>query len=227
MKLIFNIAISIYIIGALGHELYSYDLDYLCITEEQATINWLIMLVRDIGIMSAASLAVIMSISNFIDSTNKTKAKLFIAGSISFCIFQIGITGYAHYMLINNPMTGSAVLLDNPDFLQTYEDKLLLNDKELTERITYSNAIASSIYMDSGTIINVIDINGVIAPYFPTPKDEKSLTELTKARALLEHTTQSLKNASIVWVVLLLFSITIGVVLVRRKTAYKTNKDRL
>ena len=220
MKRIFNIAIGIYIIGILGHEIYSYDLDYLYISEEQATINWLLMLIRDIGLMLAASLAVIMSFSNYSESKNKTKAKLFIVASISFCIFQISATGYAHYMLKSNPVTGSAVLLDNPDFLQTYESKLTLKNKKLTERVTYSNVIASSIYMDTGTIINVIDLNGVIAPYHPTPEDEKSHTELTKAKALLEHTTQSLKNANIVWVVLLLLSITIGVVLVRRKSAY-------
>ena len=220
MKFTFNLAIGIYIIGTLGHELYSYDLDYLYLSEEQSTINWLLMLVRDIGLMSAASLATIMSLSSYSKAKNKTKAKLFITASIAFCILQIGTTSYAHYMLTNNAISGSAVLLDNPDFLQTYEEKLSLNDKELTERIAYSNAIASSIYMDTGTIINVINLNGVIAPYCPTPEDEKNYAELTQAKALLKHTTKSLKYASMLWVALLFISVTIGVLLARRKSAY-------
>jgi hypothetical protein len=197
MKFILNIAITIYVIGAISHEIYSYDLDYLYLSETQSTINWLIMLIRDVGLMIAASLAVIMSITDYKQTKSKTKAKLFVTASILFCIFLGGASGYAHYLLVKNPITGSAALLDNPDFLQTYEEKLILDDRALTERISYSNAIASSIYMDNGEIINVIDKNSKLVPYTPTSKDKKHNAELIKAKVLLDHTSQSLKNASI------------------------------
>ena len=225
MKFIFNIAIVVYIIGILGHELYSYDLDYLYLTETQSTINWLIMLIRDIGLMVAVSLAIIMSLADYKQAKSKTKAKLFVAASILFCVFLASASGYAHYLLVKNPITGSAVLLDNPDFLQTYEEKLLLGDRVLTERISYSNAIASSIYMDTGEIINVIDSNGVLVLYTPTPEDKKNNTELIKAKTLLDHTKQSLKNSSILWVVLLLVSSIIGIIMARRKAAYNKSSN--
>ena len=225
MKFIFNLSIFVFIIGVIGHEWYSYDLDYLNLSETQSIINWLLMLIRDIGLMVAVSLAIIMSLANYNNTDNKTKAKLLVVASISFCIFQAGASGYAHYLLIKNPITGSAVLLDNPDFLQTYEEKLILSDRVLSERITHSNAIASSIYMDTGEIINVINQDGDVKPYIPTLKDKKNNIELIKARVLLDHTTQSLKNASISWVVLLIISTIIGIIMSRRKTAYNKSPN--
>ena len=70
MKTVFILSILIYTFADIAHGYYAKDIDYIHISASQSHAEWYMRVFRDIGAMVAASLAIIISISNY-PSTNK------------------------------------------------------------------------------------------------------------------------------------------------------------
>lgn len=221
MKYIFILFVFIYIVGDLGHDYYVDGIDYLNLTEKQAQTEWILRLVRDTGSVLAVFFSIVWSLSNYPLSENKTKSKILIILSVTFCIALITFSSIMYFMSKSMLSELDRCPFDKHDFISKYEEQITSNNKPLSERIKFSQSVASCIYRDSGRSIRVINEERALNTYHPSSEDIRFYNDLLSAKRLMVYTTESLRYASYLWLSVLLVSILIGVIAMRRKNAYK------
>ena len=217
MKIISKISLIVYAIGSIAHTYYANNLDFINISESQSQIEWYIKVFRDVGAMTAVSLAIILSISSYPLSNKKYKEKAYIVASILVCMIFLLLPSYAYYKMEDLKYKSSGTLLKNEKFIMEYNNNLKDDDIEILKRVQYSNNIASMIYRDTKTIINVVKPNGIIEAYSPTSEDDEMRIDLIQANKLMEHTKKTFRDAIFIWASILAFSTITGVFLARRK----------
>ena len=129
----------------------------------------------------------------------------------------LSFSSYAYYKMEDLKYKSSDTLLKNEKFMMEYNNKLKDDDIEIPKRVQYSNNIASMIYRDTKTIINVVKPNGIIEAYSPTSEDDEMRIDLIQTNKLREHTKKSFRSAIFIWASILAFSTITGVFLARRK----------
>jgi len=221
MKKIFSLAILIYLISGISHGIYSNNIDLLNLSEKQSQIEWLLRSFRDVGIIVAASCAIILSFLNYAESQNKLKAKFWVILSVSFCL-SLSAASYLMYkqseqlLLIMKTPT----IFIEPDKIKSYEKQIISNKYSLREKIKLSKSIASNTYIESGKILNIINKKGMLSPYEPSVKDIEKYNKSLHMIKIQEHTLTSLKYSVILWLVVLFISIITGIISYQRKIAY-------
>lgn len=221
MKYLLIGSILVFILGDAGHDYYVKNIDFMSMSEKQAMTEWLLRLLRDIGIFLAAALSIILSFSKYPSSKNKKIGAGLILLSVAFCVAMIAGSGY---MYSSSKEISSALTinpLDKPGFIQKYKQQITSTIKPLPERVRLSKSVASSIYRDSGAIVDVITEDGSLEPYTPSADDTNNRKKLLRAKSIALHTVESLKYASIAWLFILIVSVSIGALMLRRKSRIK------
>jgi len=168
------------------------------------------------------STGIIFSISNYATAKNKLLAKLWIVLSIASCLIlsimpyftSIALEKYLSILSEPDP-------LENPIKMKDYEKRIMAK-KSLSEKISLSKTIASTVYVKSGKVINIVDKNNQLTPYIPSKNDIKRHNEFIHTKKIMKHTINALKKAIFVWAFVLLISISIGLILYKRNRAKLT-----
>lgn len=88
----------------------------------------------------------------------------------SYCVSMTYFHGIADEIEIEK-MT---ILQRHPDFIETYEDYLNSGRAKLIESFSINENIASTLYIDEGIIVDIVDENGKRVRYVPTKTDKQS-----------------------------------------------------
>jgi len=223
MKKVSLFALVVFLASIIGHKIYISNLDFMHFTKCQALTEWIIRVIRDISLGVIISIGIISSISNYAIVKNRLLAKLWIALSVTSCLmlsvmpYFISIELEKHLSILSEPDP-----LENPIKMKDYE-KRILSKKSLSEKISLSKNIASTVYVKSGKAINVVDKNNQLTPYIPSQNDIKRHNEFVHTKKMMKHTISSLKKAIFVWAFVLFISIAIGLILYKRNRAKLTS----
>ncbi len=182
-------------------------------------------LMLGIALWVAIPLAIIFSFKNYYRTDNKLKAKLLIIGTtlagFIYAIMQL----YAYVVFSNLYLSLENIKTNHnePKFISMYNN--LLHDKKrtLTDRISITNELASSVYRSSGTKLEVVNKSGSISTYIPTVKDINYRKNITYLKEENSKMVKYKKYGSILYTVVLFISIIIGVVLMRRQRYIRHN----
>lgn len=204
-------------ITQLGHDLYFKDLDLFNLNSIQANIEWVLRLIRDMSVIFAVSLSIIISYVNFSIQDNKKKPAIYLSLSILLCVSLSAFTVYMHNEYKKSPFLSQHAILSDSELIEKY-DKLITSKKEsLPERIRLSHTAASNFYIDTGKIFNVIKDSGEKGLYVPTQKDKNERIKLLHAKKVFAHAMDSFKYASIIWIAVIFVSLFIAVILVKNR----------
>jgi len=220
LKLIFNIAWITSLLTFIAHNIYFQNLDLSTLSSNQWRLKLLLKNVHYVGMLIAASLAIVLSFMHYPDSKNKLKAKLLIFASILFSLANTFLIFYSFILLTNFPINKDN-LLNNPHYISTYKSVLYTKKQTLSARIRISNLFASNTYIQKGIITNVVDKNGSIVAYKPTSKDSKLKKEYEQTVATFTHTMNNMKYSALSWLIVMLGSIGVGIIILRRKLSKK------
>lgn len=216
MKKILISLFLIFCLGSLGNSLYIENLDFLNLSSEQAKIQWIIGLIRDVGFWLFSALAIIYSIYNLNGDKNGS-AKFYVFVSVTFSLYWSVLPTYTYIKLAQTPPVRVSIFKERPDFYENYQNFLDDNDKNEEELKKTTVMIASTIYHDTGVVVPIIDDNGNKTPFVPSDDDRKTYNDLVHAENLINHTKKSVKLASITnWSVMIL-SVLIGLLIARMK----------
>ncbi|MEX1220482.1 MAG: hypothetical protein WEA82_00045 [Idiomarina sp.] len=214
MKKFLAATFIIFVLGKLAQGLYSDRIDYLTLTDEQALIDWVLRAIRDIGFFLFVGVSIIWSIWSYKDSPNKRKAKWYILFTVSLGLAFSVITGYVYWRFseiseIVMPKT-SDTLYTTEAFSEAFRNYLDSPDYSVKEKSKNSHEIASSVYMETGTQIEVMDAEGNTVSYEPTADDTRFRQYEERVKVLTQHNLQSLKMAWLSTSMLFLVSLLIG-----------------
>jgi hypothetical protein len=223
MSRVLSICVSFYLIGYVAVKVYLNDIDLMSITETQSEILWLLGLVRDLGFWSFSLFAVILSFFNYIskkDSNYKKYMALSICGNLAYILF----TGYMFFQLSEiKPMTGQ-LLNSHPELISKYQEILSPDHENFDENIKVSKLMAAAFYEDSGTIVKIIDKEGVKVDFTPSEESIKRRNDMLHADALIQHQVKSMQYASITQAVILFIGILLGLISPRAMQIYRERK---
>jgi len=216
----------VFLISWLGRELYSENLDYFQLTESESLIEWGIKAIRDTALFLFVGVSIIWGIWSYRDAPNKRKAKWSLGFSIGFGVFLAISSGlmyqkYAEFVernFLNNPRP--------PETISALGKYLDLPDHTIQKKSKNSNEFASSVFMQSGKRIEVMNIEGNKVIYEPTPEDYEFRQKAERALVLEQHTLRSLKMAWLSLSSLLILSVIVGCVVTVIRNAYNKRLNR-
>lgn len=221
IRYFFYLALIMYIYGEIGYSYYIEKLDLFDITKKNIFLS-VFGLIRDVGLAFCLSGAIIYSFWSYPDSKNKSKAKFAIIACILLNLFFIIISAYSYHIAANNFQKAKTILEDSrfadPEFLEKYEKKISSNDMKLDEKIRYSKIVASIVYKDTGKKINVVNKQNEIVSYEPTAEDKELYSQTKKTIYVMENTLHSLKFAAIFWMSVLILSVIIGFLVMKKRS---------
>ncbi len=217
MKLVITISILMYLVGYSGHEYYVSNVDIMNASQSEYQIRWAISVFRDIGIFVATASGVIYSFWRYSVEKSRFKAITSISLSILICIGFASYSGFVYFMMLKVPTKGASIVLERPDFLEEYRKTITSTERTLAERVTLSQKVASGIYADVGGIVDVINDDGEIVVFIPSYEDDKALKKTQRQRELLAKTLDSVRRASIIWILWTALSVLIGMIVLKKR----------
>jgi len=226
MNKFLNSCIVVFLISWLGRELYSESLDYFQLTEDQSLIEWGIKAVRDTALFLFVGVSIIWGIWSYKDAPNKRKAKWSIGFSIGFGLFLAVSAGLMYQKYSEFVGQDVPKISDNLDTINALGKYLDLPEHTVQEKSKNSHEFASTVFMESGMRIEVMDIRGNKVKYEPTPEDNEFRQKAERVRLLEQHSLYSLKMAWVSLSSLLIASILIGCIATGARNAYNQQLKR-
>jgi len=217
----------IYLLGMVAYHLYSERVDYLNLSEQQAVIDWAIKFVRDAALSLYICVSIVWGIWSYNSTTNKTKAKWAIFFPIAFGLFlavSLGVMYHKYDDLVEHK--AKIRISDNPVIEKGYSEYLSSSVHTVQEMHENTLLHASTVYMESGKIIEVLDPQGNIVRYEPTVDDIQFRKKAERVKVLEQHTLHSLKMAWLYTVFLLIASFLIACVATGVRYAYNQQLKR-
>jgi hypothetical protein len=223
MSRVLSLCVSLYLIGYVAVKVYLNDIDLISLTVRQSETLWLLGLIRDLGFWSFSLFAVIFSFYNYIsnkDNNYKKYIALSVFGNLAYILF----TGYMFFLLSEiKPMTGQ--LLDShPELISKYQEMLSPGHENFAENVKVTKLMAAAFYEDSGTIVKIIDNEGVKVDFVPSKESIKMRKDMLQADALIKHQVKSVQYASIIQAVILFIGILLGFISPRGVRLYRERK---
>jgi hypothetical protein len=215
-----------FILGDLAQGLYSDRIDYLVLTDEQAFIDWGLKAIRDIGLFLFVGVSIVWSIWSYKEAPNKRKAKWYILFTVSVGIAFSAGTGYMYWQYSEILEREIPKISDNPDTIEALRGYLDSPEYSVKEKSKNSHEFASSIYMETGTQIEVMDAQGNKVSYETTADDTQFRQKAERVKVLEQHTLHSLQMGWLSASVLLLVSILIGCITIGVRNAYNQQLHR-
>lgn len=221
MNKFLSTCLVIYILGSLSQRYYTDSIDYMTLTEQEALIEWCLKAFRDLGATLFIGVSIIWSIWSYKGAENKRKAKWYIAFSLCLGLaFSIG-TGYVYskYSAVVEKRQ-TPLISNNPKIMQGFSDYLESQEHSIQQRHENSLLHGSTVYIESGDIIQVMDAQGNMVLYQPTSEDIERRKKSERLIVIEQHATHSLKIATYTWVTVTLVSLIIGLVATGIRNAY-------
>lgn len=217
----------IFLLGWLGHEVYSESIDYLELTDEQAMIDWGIKSVRDIALFLYVGVSIVWSIWSYKGARNKRKAKWSIVFSVGFGLF-LAVSTLVMYQMYSDLVERRAAvnISDNPKINEGFAEYLNSSVHSVQQKHENSLLHGSTVFMESGSIIQVLDAEGNKVSYEPTAEDIQFRKKAERVKVLEQHSLHSLKMAWISLSTLLMLSILTGCIATGARNAYNQQLKR-
>lgn len=221
MKKFLISCLAIFLIGEVSHKYHSAGLDFFALTEEQAWIDWGLKAFRDTGLSLFVGVSIFWSIWSYKTASNKRKAKWYIALSTALGLTLAISAGYLYLTYSDAIEHRKSVLIsDNPLIMKAFSDYLNSPDYSLQEKHDNSLLHGSTVYMESGLKIQILDAQGNKVIYEPTPEDLVFRKKAEKLKVHEQHTKHSLKMAAYIWSILLFSSVFIGIAAIACRNDY-------
>ncbi|MBU2918489.1 hypothetical protein KO505_11030 [Psychrosphaera sp. F3M07] len=206
---IISLSVALYLIGLAAVKYYLSDINMLHITQEQSEILWQLGVVRDIGFWGFCFFAVVSPLNNFL-SKRKNKHLIFVAIAITGNLVFIGFTLYNSSQLANIPPMTGQLFKGKPEILTEYREFLNPEHEDLKEHSKITKMMASAFFQDNGVIVEVVEENGELVKYKPSPENVKMRQEMLQADALIIHQAEAIKSAGNIHTLLLISAIFFG-----------------
>ena len=193
----------------------------MTLTEQEALIEWCLKAFRDLGAILFIGVSIIWSMWSYKGAENKRKAKWHIAFSLSLGLALSVGTGYAYSKysaLVEKRQT--PLISNNPKIMQGFSDYLDSQEHSIQQRHENSLLHGSTVYIESGNIIQVMDAQGNMVLYQPTSEDIEWRKKSERLIVIEQHAKHSLKMATYTWVTVTLVSLIIGLVATGVRNAY-------
>ena len=140
----------------------------------------------------------------------KKKHLIFVAIAITGNLAFIGFTLYGSIQLANIPPMTGQLLKGKPEILTEYREFLNPEHDDLKEHSKITKIMASSFFEDNGVIVEVVEENGELVEYKPSPENLKVRQEMLQADALIQHQAKAMKSSGNIHAMLLISAIFIG-----------------
>lgn len=216
MKKIFFFSVLVFVCAFAVHKLYTAELDYANLSQSQAWTEWLIRVVQDVALWTAAFVAIVYSIWNYKNEQNRTKAIAYVALSVSFVLFQAAFLYYAsHQMTVlvqdfTDPHPMQYSKQDAADFIAS-------KTHTLDDKVRFSNMVAADIYQYTGASIDVIDEQGVIRPFQPSVSNMEVWKKLSQMKVQTQHMIKSFRYGCYSWLGVLFASLCVAGIAVAKR----------
>ena len=217
----------IYALGTFVQMYYAGTIDYMTLTEQEARTEWYLKAFRDLGLALFIGGSIIWSIWSYKGASNKRKAKWYIAFSLCFGLALSLGTGYAYSKysaLIEKRQT--PLISNNPKITKGFADYLDSQVHSIQQRHENSLLHGSTVFIESGKRIEVMDAQGNMVIYQPTAEDIEWRQKAERAVVIEQHTAQSLKKASHIWLLVTFVSLFIGLTAIGARNAYNKQLHR-
>ena len=219
-----GISAALFLVSLVAVNAYLADINMLDLSPKQSEILWGLSLFRNISFWCFSFLAVVASLCRFNSSRNRNNLiylALAVGGNVLFIGYMFNISNQqadisqkAEYSEFSDPL-----------FLVEYREFLNSGHESLQAHVTLTKQIASAYYEYSGERIDVVDENGDVVAYTPTPENQEFRKQDAQVIALIANSQKEAKRAGVIQVILLLTALFFGLVL-SRFSNYKRKNNK-
>ena len=204
-------SLVIYALGGLSHSYYSESIDYMTLTDHEARIDWVLKAVRDLGLTLFVGGSIIWSLWSYGNAQNKRKAAWYIVFSLSLGLaLSVGTWYlYATYSAVAEKRQPS-LISSNPSIAEAFSKYLKSPDHPIQERHENSLLYGSTVFIETGKKIQIMDAKGRMVVYQPTAEDKMLRQKEVRLVVMEQYAVNSLKSAAIHWVIVSCASLVIG-----------------
>lgn len=203
---------------------------FIGIGEQKTTLmdslnNW-----RAWSSVIALSLGIFLSIQYYLTSSKRIWATFVLGAVYAYCVFIVAFQIYMYFAAVKMERSGNGSEVYTESFHFEFNEFLVSDEKKLSERIQYSNKIASEYFKDTGKLLQVVNNNGEIQDYQPDDIDRHNRHEHMMLMFDLRDLAQGTKDKAI-FNLILTISITVLTILfihvnkILKITRYKHNNE--
>ncbi len=211
LEKIIVLSLVAYLIGFGAVQYFLADIDLSQMTQQESETLWLLQLVRDIGFWGFCFFVVVSPLFRYLAKREKKHlyyVVLAVCGNIGF----IGVMLHSANLFSELPHLTGKISKSEPELLAQYQKFINSDLENPQEHSKVTKIMATTFYEDSGLIVKVIEENGKLVDFEPTPENVKKRREFVQTDALMQHQAKALKGAAITQAFLLIMAIVCGLI---------------
>ncbi|WP_045860089.1 hypothetical protein [Teredinibacter purpureus] len=219
MNKIISTLFILYLVFDFVHGYYLDSVNIMFLSEAESLHLGLLGFARTASLYLGFLLITIKLFGPVRESSSKKSVTIF-----SMCVFAgfmycLSFT-YLNFVVLDAKLERPSILKSHPDFLETYE-KYLSSGRAAKEKIEgVTMQMASTIYIDEGIIVDVLDDNDRRVKYVPTKYDSETRRETTRAYDLIEWSNSAIRESMILSWSFFLFTICCTIFVYYWRVAY-------